>query len=721
MGKKKATLAKPPRRMTKKERSRWQRERRIQRNLLIILAAVGLISIGVLAYGIVAEMNVPNRVIARVNGEEILLRDYWAARRMELVNQWWQGQQQMNLYQQLGISLTQQQQEAFWQDSRNTLLSLTQVRRDPLNEVTIQNLIQNTVLLQGARELGIEPTAEEVDAWLMPDQVSPTPTGTLPLSPTLPTTATIPTPSPTLTPPERSNRVETQLGYAYEAIRSMGRNLAVGDLGFSAADYFAMERHQARVNLTRQKVIEHLKAGLPQTEEQVHVSHIWIKDRSARARQVFQDLKGGQSFASLAVQYSDDAVTRDQAGDIGWFHRGGGSFPPQVEAAAFSLSSMAPFTLTQDGENFRILQFVERRGDEVHLRHIVLPADRRPEAETLLKTLTPETFEQVARERSEDSDTAPQGGDLGWITPGTGQLSPTVEAAALALTITSPLTLTQDEAGDFHILQLVERKNDQLHLRHILLRSGRARAEEVLNLLRSGAKDFAQAVVEYSTDQESVQRAGDLGWVTQGKSGLPAVVESAAFALTTTNPITMTQDEEGNFHILQLVERRPTELHLRYILIKSAERLARDIYTYIMQVEGEEERGRRFYEMALRYSDDTVSKDKGGDLGWFGRDAYIEIEEQAFSLEPHQFSEVFPGSLGSYHLIWVHEHDMNHPIDPQVLEQRAQQAFDEWLRGLMKKAVIERYPPPTPTPVPPTPIPPTPTPESIFAPLPTPR
>jgi len=62
---------------------------------------------------------------------------------------------------------------------------------------------------------------------------------------------------------------------------------------------------------------------------------------------------------------------------------------------------------------------------------------------------------------------------------------------------------------------------------------------------------------------------------------------------------------------------------------------------------------------------------------------------------------------------------MNHPLDEQVLQQRAQQAFDQWLQDRMKKAVIERYPPPTPTPIPPTPIPPpTPT-ESIFAPLPT--
>ncbi|MGB9723956.1 MAG: peptidylprolyl isomerase [Chloroflexia bacterium] len=719
MGKKKATLAKPPRRMTKRERSRWQRERRIQRNLLIVLAAVGLIAVGVLIYGIVAEMNVPNQVIARVNGEPILRRDYWAARRMELVNQWWQIQQQYNLYQQLGITLTEQQQQTFAQDTRNALISLTQVRRDPLNETTLQNLIRNTVLLQGAKELGIEPTDEEVDAWLVPDRAAPPPTGTLPLSPTLPTTATTPTPLPTWTPLERSSQVEAQLTAVYSAIRRMAERFAVGELGFSAADYIAMERHQARVDLTRQKVLEHLKAGLPQTEEQVHVSHIWIKDRSARARQVFQNLKSGQSFASLAVQYSDHAATRDRAGDIGWFRRGDGRLPPQVEAAAFALSSTAPFTLTQDGENFRILQLVERRDDEVHLRHIVLPVDRRPEAEALFKTLTPENFEPMARQRSEDADTAPKGGDLGWITPGTGQLSPTVETAALALTTTNPLTLTQDEAGDFHILQLVERRDTQIHLRHILLRNGRTRAEEVLNLLRSRAKDFAQAVVEYSTDQETVKLAGDLGWVTQGRSGLPPGVEAAALALTTTNPITMTQDEEGNFHILRLVERQPAKLHLNYILIKSAKTLAQEIYAYIMQAEDEVERGKRFYEMALRYSDDTASKDKGGDLGWFGRDAYPEIEEQAFSLEPHRFSEVFPGSLGSYHLIWVHEHDMNHPLDAQVLDQRAQQALDEWLQGLLKKAVVERYPPPTPTPVPPTPVPPTPTPEPIFAPLPT--
>ena len=63
--------------------------------------------------------------------------------------------------------------------------------------------------------------------------------------------------------------------------------------------------------------------------------------------------------------------------------------------------------------------------------------------------------------------------------------------------------------------------------------------------------------------------------------------------------------------------------------------------------------GADFAALAREYSDDTGSKEKGGDLGWFGRGRMVPAFEQAaFSLEPGQVSEPVRSQFG-YHIIEV--------------------------------------------------------------------
>ncbi|MBN1485235.1 MAG: peptidylprolyl isomerase [Chloroflexia bacterium] len=711
MAKKKRTLSKPSQRMTKRERSRWEREQRLQRNLIIILAAVGLVSVVALVFGWYWDrIRYPNQVIVSVNGEPVRREQYWNTRRLDLITEWNEILNQIEMYNSMGITLTEEQIESFRENQRSKLLELTQVRQAPIEETTLQSVIEEVLIRQGAADLGISLTEQEVNAWLIPDASAgsdsvfdtTSPTGTQPLA----------TVAPTLSANEREQRIEEQLGIAYENLADVAEMAAVGQLGFSRRDYIDMVRYSARTSLLQQRAQQHLLQDLPQTAEQVHASHILLKERLPRAQEALNQLSQGTPFAELVVEYSDDAASRDLAGDLGWVTLGDGTLSPAVQEAALALSEPGQISeVVSDEAGAHILQLVERSGDSLHLRHILIPANRRPVAIEVLNLLQVEgrTFDQVAREYSEDTATAATGGDLGWIEQGDGTLSTVVDEVAFSLNEPNQISdIVEDEAG-YHILQLVETDPESglAHLRHILIRNGQGLAEQVLRDLRAQVTDFAEAVIQYSADATTVEKAGDWGWLNPDQ--LPPTLAEAVAGLNEPGQTSDIIEDESGYYILQLLERDDAtgQVHLRGISLKRAVDLLEEIRQYIL---AGDQIGGRFLEMALKYSEDTGSRQQGGDLGWFSRGTMVtEFEEAAFSLEPGQLSEIVETQFG-YHLIWVQEYDAEHPLDEETLEQQAQQAFQEWLQGLQDTAVIERTHPPTATPTvppPPTAVPPT--------------
>ena len=78
----------------------------------------------------------------------------------------------------------------------------------------------------------------------------------------------------------------------------------------------------------------------------------------------------GDDFATLAVLYSEDPGSASKGGELGMFQRG--TMRPEFEAAAFKLKPGEVSDVVETEDGFHIIQMIERRGEFIDVRHILL-------------------------------------------------------------------------------------------------------------------------------------------------------------------------------------------------------------------------------------------------------------------------------------------------------------------------------------------------------------
>ncbi len=78
----------------------------------------------------------------------------------------------------------------------------------------------------------------------------------------------------------------------------------------------------------------------------------------------------GESFATLAVVYSEDPQSAVKGGDIGWMAKN--ELEPEYAKAAFMLKKGQISKIVETAFGFHIIQCLERTEDRVHTRHILI-------------------------------------------------------------------------------------------------------------------------------------------------------------------------------------------------------------------------------------------------------------------------------------------------------------------------------------------------------------
>ncbi len=125
------------------------------------------------------------------------------------------------------------------------------------------------------------------------------------------------------------------------------------------------------------------------------------------------------------------------------------------------------------------------------------------------------------------------------------------------------------------------------------------------------------------------------------------------------------------------------QVHARHIVVDSVEE-AQEIKAML-------EDGADFTELARERSLDLITKDNGGDLGWFPRGVVaVDLETAAFGLQPGGVSDVIQLGEG-YHIIQVMERDAAHPLSPEAQYELRMALFEEWLVEKRAAATIERF------------------------------
>lgn len=114
-----------------------------------------------------------------------------------------------------------------------------------------------------------------------------------------------------------------------------------------------------RLQLIANQMFEQITSDMSETTEQIQLRQILVADE-ATARTIIEQLKSGVSFSDLAEAQSIDESSRTNGGDLGWFPRGMGLVPPEVEEIAFSLQPREVSGPIPTSLGFHIIQLQNR-------------------------------------------------------------------------------------------------------------------------------------------------------------------------------------------------------------------------------------------------------------------------------------------------------------------------------------------------------------------------
>jgi peptidyl-prolyl cis-trans isomerase SurA len=235
-----------------------------------------------------------------------------------------------------------------------------------------------------------------------------------------------------------------------------------------------------RIMVTEQEIDNFLATQRAQgnTGAEYHIAHILIavpdaasseriKAARQRAADILHKLRSGASFQETAIASSDGQQAL-QGGDLGW--RKAAELPTLFVEPIMHMKDGDISDLIRSPSGFHIIKLLAQRNaqrhivTQTHARHILIRTDELTgdaAAQARLKDIRKRIkagadFAELAREYSNDTATASNGGDLGWVNP--GDMVPTFEAQINKLA-TGEISEPFKTGFGWHIVQVLKRRS----------------------------------------------------------------------------------------------------------------------------------------------------------------------------------------------------------------------------------------------------------------------
>lgn len=208
--------------------------------------------------------------------------------------------------------------------------------------------------------------------------------------------------------------------------------------------------------------LRHILVSIPEaaSPEQVEAAR-------EKAQRLYETLTAGEADFSAVAAAQSDSQTALEGGDLGW--RSAAELPTLFAERVPGMSIGQISRPIRNPSGFHLIKLSDRRAGErhvveqTHARHILIRpnavvsrTDARRRLESLRRRIKAgEPFEELARANSDDGGSASQGGDLGWVNPGT--MVPRFEQAMDRLDA-GEISQPFETRYGWHIVQVLERR-----------------------------------------------------------------------------------------------------------------------------------------------------------------------------------------------------------------------------------------------------------------------
>lgn len=238
---------------------------------------------------------------------------------------------------------------------------------------------------------------------------------------------------------------------------------------------------------------------------------------------------------------------------------------------------------------------------------------------------------------------------------------------------------------------------------HVMLRKGitteqndsvKQMLDSIRTLIVSGKETFEDMALKYSIDPQVQRNKGHMGWMKANT--YPYTFENVAYA-TPAGEISQVMETPFGFHIIKVhgFKPNPGKVNASHILkftagLDSADQVKKkfqidSIYEIVSKGDAA-----LFAEVAKNETDDSGSRQNGGQLSWFGIGEMVpEFEEVAFSLNDGEVSKPFATQYG-YHIIMRHDHRGIPSIDDER-EAILRNMWRDDRRDMAKNAKLAAY------------------------------